>query len=188
MPTETKELILRVPTSLHAWLADECRNKPDNRNSLEKEAIYRLEHSRELGEVSRAFYIVLSARDGTYPRMELSMRGKKMFEVDYIEPDHSLGSARPNGFWSLAMHDHPESDMGHHRVPGPRAALHLMRGHLSVMLMQWISKQAQNGNTAAVKQAIQAKALIAASLDAYERDCVDRRSDGIYTVNQTVLF
>jgi len=187
MPEETKELNLRLPANLYSWLLGSSRHQLANRDTIEKEIIYRLEHSREQGDVQRKFHVTLDAVDGTHPSMRVHLRGNKLFELYFHSADYNPQQVAPT-HWVLSIHNHPVKQLAYVRVPGPREALKIIRANLGVQMIQWSVDQSVAGNSLAVRHAVEAQAIITTALDSYERDCVDKRFEGVYTLGHSINF
>lgn len=184
MPKKVTKITLQLPDDLYLWLDEAKTGKGELRDSLEKEILYRLHHSRELGEVQRG--LPLRLHDSHDNTLTLSVGQYTFARMYYLGPQKD-SAGNPDRSWALRLGLNNQSQVTY--VEGPRAGLERIRKELPRLLLYWVAEETKDLNPNAAMQAGLIGEFFDKALDDYEANRLERRTDGLdYTSGLSLPF
>ena len=166
----TIAVTLTMDKRLYDSIDNSKTGKGELRNTVEKEILYRLQHSMELGDVQRSFQVVL--RDAPDRTLTLEVGDEELAKMYYREL-RATPEVPERSYWSVRLNRETTSP------EGPREGLALIRADLPRMMLQWVMDETRDENPYAVEEAVKISTFFQEALQNYETLRLDRQPDGL---------
>lgn len=176
MPKKMKEVTVQIPEDLYHWLDQAKTGKGELRDSLEKEILYRLHHSRDLGDVQRG--LPISLRDTSDHTLILQVGEYTFAKMHYVGPQtDAAGNPAESKRWALRMGVRAPGQVTY--VQGPREGLARIRAELPRLFLYWVAEETKDLNPDAPMHAVVIAEFFDKALTDYEVNRLDRQTNGL---------